>query len=258
MSHPPLNNKSIADERSILNLDRVVFIGRSFSEYMWMFNLDGYSFKNLEILDCPSGASSFVAEVSAKYEVKKAVGCDLMYDDNNVPVLESRGKDDLEYMINRLSQVPEFYSWEMYSNIEALRRSRAASLMEFISDYRSKEQLNNHSKNYKRYVKGILPNLPFSDKSFDLVLSSNFLFYYHNMFGYDFHHDSILEMLRVSSKEVRIFPVQKPDAKIPEYFDTLMQSIKEHMKNKVSFRIEKVKYEFRDGVNKMLVINRAQ
>jgi len=258
MSHPPLNNKSIADERSILNLDRVVFIGRSFSEYMWMFNLDGYSFKNLEILDCPSGASSFIAEVSAKYEVKKAVGCDLMYDDNNVPVLESRGKDDLEYMINRLSQVLEFYSWEMYSNIEALRRSRAASLMEFISDYGSKEQLNNHSKNYKRYVKGILPNLPFSDKSFDLVLSSNFLFYYHNMFGYDFHHDSILEMLRVSSKEVRIFPVQKPDAKIPEYFDTLMQSLNERMKNKISFRIEKVKYEFRNGVNKMLVINRDQ
>ena len=116
MSHPPLNNKNIADERSILNLDRVVFIGRSFSEYMWMFNLDGYSFKNLEILDCPSGASSFVAEVSAKYEVKKAVGCDLMYDDNNVPVLESRGKDDLEYMINRLSQVPEFYSCLLYTS----------------------------------------------------------------------------------------------------------------------------------------------
>ena len=41
------------------------------------------------------------------------------------------------------------------------------------------------------------------------------------MFDYDFHHDSILEMLRVTSKEVRIFPIQKPDAKIPEYFETL-------------------------------------
>jgi hypothetical protein len=65
-------------------------------------------------------------------------------------------------------------------------------------------------------------------------------------------------MLRVSSKEVRIFPVQKPDAKIPEYFDTLMQSLNERIKNKISFRIEKVKYEFRNGVNKMLVINRDQ
>ena len=233
MSHPPSNNKNIAEESSILNLDRVVFIGRSFSEYMWMFNLDEFSFKDLEILDCPSGASSFVAEVSAKYEVKRAVGCDLVYDDNNVPILEKRGKDDLEYMVNRLARVPEFYSWQMYSNIEDLRRSRADSLKEFISDYRAKEQVNNHSENYKRYVKAILPNLPFSDKSFDLVLSSNFLFYYHNMFDYDFHHNSILEMLRVSSKEVRIFPVQKPDAKIPEYFDALMESINERMERKI-------------------------
>jgi len=66
MSDRSLNNKSIADERSILNLDKVVFIGRSLSEYMWMFNLDLTNFKDLEILDCPSGASSFVAEASGK------------------------------------------------------------------------------------------------------------------------------------------------------------------------------------------------
>ena len=145
----------------------------------------------------------------------------------------------------------------MYSNIEDLRKSRASSLKQFISDYAAKEQVNSPSKKHKRYVKAVLPKLPFSDKSFDLVLSSNFLFYYHNMFDYDFHHDSILEMLRVTSKEVRIFPVQKPDAKIPEYLDTLMESINERMRRKVSFRIEKVKYEFRNGVNKMLVINRV-
>jgi hypothetical protein len=257
MSYPPSNNNNIANERSVLNLDRVVFIGRTFSEYMWMFNLDESSLKDLEILDCPSGASSFVAEISAKYKVKKAVGCDLMYEDGNLPILEKRGKDDLDYMIDSLSRVPEFYNWEMYSNIEDLRKSRASSLKQFISDYTTKEQVNSPSKKHKRYVKAVLPKLPFSDKSFDLVLSSNFLFYYHNMFDYDFHHDSILEMLRVTSKEVRIFPVQKPDAKIPEYLDTLMESINERMRRKVSFRIEKVKYEFRNGVNKMLVINRV-
>ena len=258
MSDRPTNNNSIVDERSVLNLDRVVFIGRSFDEYMSMFNLDISNFKDLEILDCPSGASSFVAEAFDEYKAKKAVGCDLMYEDGNLPILEKRGKDDLDYMIDSLSRVPEFYNWEMYSNIEDLRKSRASSLKQFISDYTTKEQVNSPSKKHKRYVKAVLPKLPFSDKSFDLVLSSNFLFYYHNMFDYDFHHDSILEMLRVTSKEVRIFPVQKPDAKIPEYLDTLMESINERMRRKVSFRIEKVKYEFRNGVNKMLVINRDQ
>ena len=251
-----LDDKSIADERSVLNLDRVVFIGRTFSEYMWMFNLNASTVSDLEILDCPSGASSFVVEASSKHGVKKAVGCDLMYDEDNASVLEKRGRDDVEHMIDRISRVPEFYNWKMYSTIKDLQKMRSLSLEKFISDYAVAEGENELSKKSKRYVKAILPHLPFSDKSFDLVLSSNFLFYYHNMFDYDFHYDSILEMLRVTSKEVRIFPIQKPDAKIPEYFETLMESINRYMKNKLSFRIEKVKYEFRNGVNKMLVLNR--
>ena len=88
--------------------------------------------------------------------------------------------------MTRLSKVPDFYDWKMYSNIEELRKARASSLKKFISDYSTKEMINNPSKKYERYVKAILPNLPFSDKSFDLVLSSNFLFYYHNMFDYIF------------------------------------------------------------------------
>ena len=71
MSDRSLNNKSIADERSVLDLDRVVFIGKSLSEYMWMFNLDLTNFKDLEILDCPSGASSFVAEASVNIMLKR-------------------------------------------------------------------------------------------------------------------------------------------------------------------------------------------
>jgi len=249
------NNNSIADERSVLNLDRVVFIGRSFGEYMSMFNLDLSKFRDLEILDCPAGASSFVAEASKEHEVKKAVGCDLMYD-NTLSILEKRGTDDLDYMIDRLSKVPEFYDWNMYSNIEELRKARASSLKKFISDYATKKVVNNPPKKYEKYVKAILPNLPFDDKSFNLVLSSNFLFYYHNMFDYTFHHDSILEMLRVTSKEVRIFPIQKPDAKIPEYFESLMDSINRHMNNQITYRIERVRYDFRSGVNKMLVLNK--
>jgi len=257
MSYPPSNNNNIANERSVLNLDRVVFIGRTFSEYMWMFNLDLTILKDLDILDCPSGASSFAAEASSEFNVKKVVGCDLMYD-NSLSIIEKKGREDLEYMIDRLSNVPDFYDWNMYSNIEDLRKARASSLKKFISDYSTKGMVNNPSKKYEKYVKAILPNLPFNDKSFDLVLSSNFLFYYHNMFDYTFHHDSILEMLRVTSKEVRIFPVQKPDAKIPEYFDRFMESINRHMNKKISFRIEKVKYDFRSGVNKMLILNRDE
>lgn len=64
-----------------LNLDRVVFIGRTFSEYMRMFNLEPSQLFGLKILDCPSGASSFVAEAYNEYKIKKVIGCDVLYDD---------------------------------------------------------------------------------------------------------------------------------------------------------------------------------
>lgn len=101
-----------------------------------------------------------------------------------------------------------------------------------------------------RYIHAILPNLLFENGTFDLVLSSNLFFYYHNMFDYHFHLDSILELLRVTCKEIRIFPCQKPDATYPDYFDKLLDNINTRMNKKISFQIEKVSHEFRRGVNK--------
>jgi hypothetical protein len=100
--------------------------------------------------------------------------------------------------------------------------SRATSLEKFISDYAKgiKE---------KRYVKAQLPELPFQDKSFDPVLSANLLFYYHDKLDYSFHLDSILEMLCISFNEVRIFPVQLPDAKFPNYLNILIETVKNRL-----------------------------
>ncbi len=36
-----------------------------------------------------------------------------------------------------------------------------------------------------------------------------------------------------------------------------MEGISGHMKEKVSFRVEKAKYEFRLGVNKVLIVSRG-
>ena len=45
-----------------LNLDRVVFYGRSLAEYERFFSLGLVSLKGQTVLDCPSGAASFAAE----------------------------------------------------------------------------------------------------------------------------------------------------------------------------------------------------
>jgi hypothetical protein len=78
------------------------------------------------------------------------------------------------------------------------------------------------------------------------------------MLDYHFHLDSILELLRVTGKEVRIFPCQKPDATIPDYFDKLLDDINTHMNDKITFQIEKVSHEFRRGINRMLKISKKK
>ena len=71
-----------------------------------------------------------------------------MYD-NDPSIIEKKGKDDLEYMIDGLSIVPDFYEWKIYSNIEELRKARASSLEKFISDYSTKGMANIRQKNMK-------------------------------------------------------------------------------------------------------------
>ena len=47
-----------------LNIDRIAFFGRTYAEYMDMFGLGESLLRNGRILDCPAGASSFVAEAN--------------------------------------------------------------------------------------------------------------------------------------------------------------------------------------------------
>ncbi len=261
MSDPPVENQDARNDPSVLNLDRVVFIGRTFSEYMAMFNLHPFQLKGLRILDCPSGASSFVAEAaSSHYQINEVIGCDLLYEEEDNPdPLRNRGEEDLDYMIKQLSQVPDLYKWNIYSSIRDLYEARSNAFKRFMSDYelnRSMKRKSRISKN--RYIHAILPNLSFENRTFDLVLSSNLLFYYHNMFDYHFHFNSILELLRVTCKEVRIFPCQKPDSTFPDYFDKLLDNVSRSMNSNISFQIEQVSHEFRRGVNKMLRINKEE
>ena len=140
-------------------LDRVAFYGRTLSEYLKMFHIDDiHHLKTYNrILDCPSGASSFVAEANNKYGVK-TVGCDPLFDKDS-RILQKQGEEDIEYVVKRVSLAPNLYNWNFYSSIEELRNYRKLALDQFISDY-------NLGRDRKRYIKAELPKLPFDDKSF--------------------------------------------------------------------------------------------
>jgi hypothetical protein len=137
-------------------------------------------------------------------------------------------------MIKQLSWVPDFYEWNIYYSINDLYEARSNAFKTFVSDYELDGLMVRKGEIAKnRDIHAILPKLPFENATFDLVLSSSLLFYYHNMFDYHFHLNSVLELLRVTNKKVRIFPCQKPDATFPDYFDKLLGDINTRMNDRI-------------------------
>ena len=228
-----------------LEIDRVVFVGRTLREYVGFFNLDLDSLKGKAVLDCPSGPSSFVAEAN---EIGvRAVGCDPMYDltlEDLVRICER----DINHVIKQLSEKRHLFKWDYYSSVEDVKDSRTHALNIFKKDFSS-------GRIEKRYVKATLPNLPFQNKSFDLVLCAHFLFLYDDRLDYNFHLNSILELCRVCSREVRIYPLESMNAKLYHDMEKLMFDL-----GRRGYRPEiiKVKFEFLSGSNLMLRVTRCQ
>jgi len=243
MDKKPDNNNFRNTNR--FQLDKVAFYGRTLSEYLKMFRIDDTDHlkRYNRILDCPSGASSFVAEANNKYEVN-TVGCDPLFDKDS-RILQKQGEEDIEYVVKRVSLAPNLYNWNFYSSIEELRNYRKLSLDQFISDY-------NLGRQRRRYVKAELPKLPFDDKSFDLVLSGHFLFTYSHKFEFSFILSSIIELFRVCSREVRIYPLQKSSLEPYEHMTDLLTTLKKRYG--ITYHIVLVPFEFQKGSNKMLCL----
>lgn len=174
-----------------LQLENVVITGRTFEEYSSFFDLKIEDLKGKKVLDCPSGASSFVSTL--KQNDIDVVGVDLLYE-FDLKSIETQGYKTIEKIYKDTSWM-DANKMDFYKSKENHRNHREMALKTFVQNYKS-----------ENYVFAKLPNLPFENKEFDIALSSHLLFVYDNMLDYEFHKDSILELLRVS-KEVRIFPL---------------------------------------------------
>jgi hypothetical protein len=226
-------------------LDRVAFYGRTLSEYLMMFginNIDHLKTYNA-ILDCPSGACSFVAESNNNYGIN-TIGCDPLFD-LDPTILQKQCEEDIEYVVKRVSLTPNLYNWNFYASIEGLRKYRKLALEQFISDY-------SISRERKRYIKAELPKLPFDDRSFDLVLSGHLLFTYSHKFDFSSILSSIIELCRVCSGEVRIYPLQKSSLEPYEHMIDLLYTLKKQYG--ITYNVVPVPFEFQRGSNKMLCL----
>lgn len=221
-----------------LQLENILVTGRTYEEYMAFFE----DLKGKKVLDCPSGASSFVKEANEKGA--EASGVDLIYA-FAAREIRDQGRKTIEKIYEDISWMDGF-SFGFYGSIENHRKQREEALESFCKDF-----------NCENYIHGELPKLDYEDGSFDLVLSSHLLFTYDDRFSYQFHKDSILEMLRVG-KEVRLFPlVDFKNSRVGEErnFSPFVYRFLEDLKG-YNCEIIKVDFEFQPGAGYMLKITK--
>jgi len=226
-----------------LDLERIIFIGRTFEEYLDMFSLSMEALKGKKILDCPAGACSFTA-VSNKlgWDV---TACDIAYFYSGED-LKNKGLQDVEHAMNSMEKAKSNYIWNYFEDVEALRKHRLSAL----------EDCTEHmAKSSERYIPVTLPSLPFKDDEFDFLLSAHFLFMYADRLDYQFHLETLNELVRVTRGEIRIFPLVDLEGIRYEH----LNKFKSYLVDKgCSVEEVKVPYEFQEGANSMLVIKKEK
>lgn len=220
-------------------LDKVVPWGRSFDEYVRMFHLSAADLQ-LCILGCGDGPAEFNSELSRAGG--RVVSFDPIYVFNTAQI-QSRVSETYQAVMSQIRLNQADYLWETIRSVEDLGKIRMSAMDGFLSDFET-------GKLEGRYIAGELPFLPFENQSFDLALSSHFLFLYSEHLTAEFHLQSLREMLRVAN-EVRVFPVLTLDGKLSQYLDFVSAYLKE---DGYCAELKSVPYEFQRGGNQMLVI----
>ena len=120
------------DEQSTkLDLERIIFIGRTFEEYLDMFSLSVEALKGKKILDCPAGACSFTA-VSNKLGLD-VTACDIAYYYSGKD-LKNKGLQDVEHAMHNMEKAKSNYIWDYFEDVKGLREHRLRALEDCTED----------------------------------------------------------------------------------------------------------------------------
>lgn len=238
MQHEPqLENLSPSEARSIGDF---LVSSRSFAEYQAMFALTDADLDG-RVLDCPGGGASFTAAVCARGG--DAIAADPAY---AAPPADLIGRLEGEFRRGSAwtTSHAHRYAWTFFRDPAEHDRIRSDSARLFGAD------LQHHPD---RYVPAALPELPFDDGAFDLVLSSHLLFTYADRLDVDFHVAALRELARVSRSRVRIYPlVDQAGRPLPELLEHLVQPL---TAEGLAPRLVDVDYEFQRGAHTMLELH---
>ncbi len=222
-----------------MQLDEVVPWGRNLQEYTRMFLLTPEDL-NKKILSVGDGPASFNQEM--KTVGKSVISVDPIYQFSREEI-KMRIEETRATIMDQIPEHHSQYVWKDIPSVADLEKIRMDAMNLFLNDFENAPQ---------RYLPHALPGtLPFKRNSFDLSLSSHFLFLY-DALGVDFHIQSITEMMRVSL-EGRFFPLLNLSGEK----SFVLEEVISHFSPTFDVFTVTVPYEFQRGANKMLVIRRA-
>jgi hypothetical protein len=226
-----------------LEVPSVSFFGRSLAEYAQFFSIDLNTLKGMSVLDVAAGPSSFTAEACRRGA--DAVAVDPLYGCTPT-ALAAHVQIDYRRMQAQVRAKPQLLRFRSFSSIDEAEASRRSAAERFLADY---EQHFVHN----RYLGGALPQLPFLDGAFDLVLCAHLLFVYEKRLDFSFHLEACRELVRVSRKEVRIHPVVGLGGKPYAGLARLLAALEDAG---ITTEIVSVDYEFFAGSDSMLVLRK--
>ena len=228
-----------------IDFDHILVIGRNFSEYNDMFLLDERKPSDGKIMNVGGGVSSFTVEAAER-------GFTILSGDPvyclEPDVIAGKCENDIEgYLINHINK-PHLYNWgHPFRDVDQEREARRNSYKLFLEDFR---------KNRGRYLDALFPYTPFIARNhFSLSLVSHLLFAYEKFIDYEAHVKIIKEILRVTSDEVRIYPLINLQLKTSELVGRIM---KDPVFEGVSFELRPTRYNFVKSADKMMVIKKLR
>ncbi|HEX5071724.1 MAG TPA: class I SAM-dependent methyltransferase [Gemmatimonadaceae bacterium] len=223
----------------MFTLEQVVPWGRSFDEYCRMFALSSDDLA-LRILGCGDGPASFNAHATRRGAA--VTSCDPIYqwDANQI---RERIATTYDQVLDQTRRNANEFVWDSIGSVDELGAIRMAAMEDFLGDY-------GRGKSAGRYVTAELPELPFTDASFDLAVCSHLLFLYSLHLDEEFHRRSVRELCRVA-RELRVFPLLALGGERSPYVDRVGE---EMAAAGYQVSIERVPYEFQRGGNEMMRI----
>jgi hypothetical protein len=234
---------SSISQSQTFEISSVALFGRTFDEYLSIFALTPAALTNRRVLDVAAGPSSFTAEAYARGLQAAAVDPAYGYPTD---VLAAHIQCDYKRVLTEQRRKAYLFRYQYFPSIEAAEASRRSAAARFLGDYESGFLQD-------RYIGGALPRLPLANGSFDLVLCAHLLFTYSHLFDFEWHLKAALDLVRVSSGEVRLHPLCGLDGKpYPE-----LSRLRDELDQRGIFsHVIPLDYEFFLGSGTTLVLSR--